>query len=198
MPSEYDPLFTSSRTAEDDLEPVREHFRAASRPFLRFPWSWLAWAVILPAAALATPAALSAGGFAFGLFLWSGAILLGGAVEMVGLLRARAATGSTPLASWVLSIQGNVSLVAVVLSAFLLWQGLAWTLPGVWLLLLGHSFYMLGGLAFPPFRTCGLIYQLGGAAALWPDLPSLPIFAAATFVGNLWMAVGVWRARERT
>lgn len=197
MPSEYDPLFTPTRTVEDDLEPVREHFRAASRPFLRFPWSWLAWAVILPAAALLTPAALAAGSFAFGLFLWSGAILLGGAVEMVGFVRARAATGGTPLASWVLNLQGNLSLVAVALSIFLLWQDLAAALPGLWLLLLGHSFYMLGGLAFPPFRTCGLIYQLGGAAALWPDLPPLPVFAATTLVGNLWMAVGVWRARER-
>lgn len=195
MPSEYDPLFTPTRTAEDDLEPVREHFRAASRPFLCSPWPWVAWAAILPAAALATPAVLAAGGFAFGLFLWSGAILLGGAVEMVGLFRARTATGSTPLASWVLSIQGNVSLVAVALSLFLLWQDLASALPGVWLLLLGHSFYMVGGLAFPPFRTCGLIYQLGGAAALWPDGQPLLAFAVATFVGNLWMAVGVWRSR---
>ena len=196
MSSEYEPLFTPSRTVEDDLEPVREHFHAASRPFLRSPWSWLAWAVILPTAALATPTAVRAGGFAFGLFLWSGAILLGGVVEMVGLFRTRAATGgSTPLASWVLGIQGNVSLVAVALSVFLLWQDLASALPGIWLLLLGHSFYMLGGLAFPPFRTCGLIYQLGGAAALWPELPPLPVFAVATFVGNLWMAVGVWRAR---
>lgn len=195
MPSEYDPLFTPARTGEDDLEPVRDRFRAASQPFLRSPWSWAAWALILPAAALATPVAVRAGGFSFGLFLWSGAILLGGAVEMVGLFRARAATGSTPLASWVLSLQGNLSLVAVALSVFLLWQDLASALPGLWLLLLGHSFYMLGGLAFPPFRTCGLIYQLGGVAALWPGLEPLPVFAAATFVGNLWMAAGVWRNR---
>jgi hypothetical protein len=196
VPSEYEPLFAPSRTAEDDLEPVRERFRHASRPFLRSPWSWLAWSVILPAAALATPLALSAGGFAFVLFLWSGAILVGGTVEMTGLFRARATTGSsTPLASWVLGIQGNLSLLAVALSVFLLWQDLASALPGLWLLVLGHSFYMLGGLAFPPLRTCGLIYQLGGVAALWPGLPPLPVFAAAAFVGNLWMAVGVWRER---
>lgn len=195
MPSEYDALFTPNRTGEDDLEPVRDRFRAASQPFLRSPWSWVTWAFVLPAAALATPTAVRAGGFAFGLFLWSGAILMGGAVELVGLFRARAATGSTPLASWVLGLQGNLSLVAVALSVFLLWQDLASALPGLWLLLLGHSFYMLGGLAFPPLRTCGLIYQLGGAAALWPGLPPLPVFAVATFVGNLWMAVGVWRER---
>ena len=196
MPSEYEPLFTPTRTGEDDLEPVRERFRAASRPFLRSPWSWLAWALVLPAAALATPFALQAGGFAYRLFLWSGAILLGGAVEMVGLLRSGGATGSTPLAGWVLHLQGNLSLIAVALSVFVLWQDLAWALPGLWLLLLGHSFYMLGGLAFPPMRTCGLIFQLGGAAALWPDGRPLVAFAVATLVGNLWMAWGVWQARE--
>ncbi|HKH44807.1 MAG TPA: hypothetical protein VKM72_09105 [Thermoanaerobaculia bacterium] len=195
MASEYDPLFTPTRTGEDDLEPVQDHFRAASQPFLRSPWSWVAWALVLPAAALATPVALKAGGFAFGLFLWSGAILLGGAVEMVALFRSGGATRSTPLASWVLRLQGNLSLVAVALSIFLLWQDQAWALPGLWLLLLGHSFYMLGGLAFEPFRACGILFQLGGAAALWPDGQPLLAFAAATFVGNLWMALGVWRSR---
>ena len=195
MPSEYDPLFTPSRTVEDDLEPVRERFRAASRPFLRSPSSWLAWAIVLPAAALLTPVALSTGGFAFGLFLWSGAILLGGAVEMVALFRSGGATGSTPLASWVLGLQGNLSLVAVALSVFLLWQDLAWALPGLWLLLLGHSFYMLGGLAFSPFRACGIVFQLGGVAALWPGGRPLLAFAAAALIGNLWMAWGVWRSR---
>jgi hypothetical protein len=195
MPSEYEPLFTPTRTGEDDLEPVRDRFRAASQPFLRSPWSWLAWALVLPAAALATPIALRAGGFAFGLFLWSGAILLGGAVEMVALFRSGGATRSTPLAAWVLRLQGNLSLVAAALSIFLLWQDMAWALPGLWLLLLGHSFYMLGGLAFEPFRVCGLLFQLGGAAALWPGLDPLPVFAVAAFLGNLWMAVGVWRSR---
>lgn len=195
MPSEYEPLFTPTRTGEDDLEPVRDRFRAASQPFLRSPWSWLAWALVLPAAALATPLALQAGGFAYGLFLWSGAILLGGAVEMVALFRSGGATRSTPLAAWVLRLQGNLSLVAAALSVFLLWQDLAWALPGLWLLLLGHSFYMLGGLAFEPFRVCGLLFQLGGAAALWPGLDPLPVFAVAAFLGNLWMAVGVWRER---
>jgi len=195
MSSEYEPLFTPARTGEDDLEPVRDRFRAASRPFLRSPWSWLAWSIVLPAAALCTPLALQAGGFAYCLFLWSGAILLGGAVEMVALFRSGGATGSTPLASYVLRLQGNISLIAVALSVFLLWQDLAWALPGIWLLLLGHSFFMLGGLAFPPFRVCGILFQLGGAAALWPDGRPLLAFAVATFLGNLWMAWGVWRSR---
>ena len=114
---------------------------------------------------------------------------------MVALFRSGGATGSTPLASWVLRLQGNLSLIAVALSVFLLWQDLAWALPGLWLLLLGHSFYMLGGLAFPPLRVCGIVFQLGGVAALWPGGTPLPAFAAAAFVGNLWMAWGVWRSR---
>jgi hypothetical protein len=98
----------------------------------------------------------------------------------------------------VLRLQGNLSFVALVLSALLVWQDLAWALPGLWLLLLGHSFYMLGGLAFEPFRVCGLLYQLGGLAALWPGGSPLVAFAVATAVGNLWMGVGVWRSEERT
>ena len=115
--------------------------------------------------------------------------------EGVALFRSGGATRSTPLAAWVLRLQGNLSLVAVALSIFLLWQDLAWALPGLWLLLLGHSFYMLGGLAFEPFRVCGIVFQLGGVAALWPDGRPLLAFAVAAFVGNLWMAVGVWRER---
>ena len=124
-------------------------------------------------------------------------ILLGGMVEIVGIRRnAREQTGST-LAAWVLRLQGNLSFVAIVLSALLVWQDLAWVLPGLWLLLLGHSFYMLGGLAFPPFRTCGLLYQLGGLAALWPNGNPLLAFAAATAVGNLWMGIGILRESGR-
>jgi hypothetical protein len=198
MPSEYDSLFTPSRTAEDDLEPVREYFRAASRPFLRTPWSWLSWAVLLPAAALATPGALRTFGFVGVLFTWSAVILLGGGVEMAAIRRAGGGGGSsTPLASWVMRLQGNLSLVAVALSVLLVWRGEAWALPGVWLLLLGHSFYMLGGLSFPPFRTCGILYQLGGLAALWPGGAPLAVFAAATAAGNLWMGIAVWRERRQ-
>ena len=124
-------------------------------------------------------------------------ILLGGMVEIVGIRRhGKEQTGST-LAAWVLRLQGNLSFVAIALSALLVWQDLAWVLPGLWLLLLGHSFYMLGGLAFPPFRTCGLLYQLGGLVALWPDGNPLLAFAAATAVGNLWMGIGILRESGR-
>ena len=196
MPSEYEPLFTPEQTGADDLEPVRDCFRAASRPFLRSPWSWFTWAALLPAAALATPIAFGLGGPSGVLFAWSGAILLGGAVEIVAIRRSGREGGSGTLASWVLRLQGNLSLIALALSALLVWQDLAWALPGVWLLLLGHSFYMLGGLAFPPLRTCGILYQLGGLAALWPGGAPLLVFALATAAGNLWMGIGVWRARR--
>ncbi|MFL6236869.1 MAG: hypothetical protein ACJ76N_27305 [Thermoanaerobaculia bacterium] len=128
-------------------------------------------------------------------------ILLGGTVEVLAIRRSGrrldGTTAGSTLAAWVLRLQGNLSLVALALSALLVWQDLAWVLPGLWLLLLGHSFYMLGGLAFPPFRACGLIYQLGGLVALWPQGNPLLAFAAATAVGNLWMGIGVWRERAR-
>jgi hypothetical protein len=196
MPSEYEPLFEPERAGADDLEPVRDRFRAASRPFLRSPWSWFTWAALLPAAALATPLAFRLGGASGVLFSWSGVILLGGAVEMLAIRRSGRERGSGTLAAWVLRLQGNLSLVALVLSALLVWQDLAWALPGLWLLLLGHSFYMLGGLAFAPLRTCGILYQLGGLAALWPGGAPLAVFALATAAGNLWMGIGVWRATD--
>lgn len=197
MPSEYEPLFTPYRTGDDDLEPVRDRFRAASRPFLRSPWSWFAWALLLPVAALATPAVFATWGPPGVLFLWSGTILLGGAVEIVAIRRSgRDTGGSTPLAAWVLRVQGNLSLVALALSALLVWEDMAWTLPGLWLLLLGHSFYVLGGLAFDPFRVCGLIFQVGGVAALWPGGEPLVVFAVTAFLGNVWLGVGVWRAQR--
>jgi hypothetical protein len=197
-PSEYDPLIPDRAEVEDDLSPVEERFRRASGPYLRSPWSWLAWAVVLPAAALATPAMAGAGGPAAVLAGWSIAILLGGVVEVAAILRSGARAERTPLAAWVLRIQGNLSLVALALSVLLVWQDLAWALPGLWLLLLGHSLYLLGGLAFPPMRTCGVVFQIGGAAALWPHGDPLLAFAAATAAGNLWMAIQVWRlGRER-
>ncbi len=203
MPSEYDPLIPDREEVEDDLEPVRARFRVASGPYLRSPWSWLAWSAVLPAAALVTPRAAAIGGPAGVLVSWSVAILLGGAVEVAAIIRSPARSGSgarsarTPLAAWALRIQGNLSLVALALSVLLVWQDVAWALPGVWLLVLGHSFYLLGGLAFPPMRTCGLIFQAGGFAALWPSLDPLFVFALATAAGNLWMAIQVWRLRRR-
>jgi len=101
--------------------------------------------------------------------------------------------GAGALAGWALNVQGNLSLVAVALSLAMLLVGQGRLLPGIWLLLLGHSFFVLGSLAFPPFRACGLIYQLGGVVALWPSLDPLLVFAAATAAGNLWMAWSVWR-----
>jgi hypothetical protein len=205
--SEYDPLFSGSGfdspvPGEDDMEAVRERFAAASRPYLHSPWSWLAWALFLPAAAFLTPEAVRRAGPAGALFVWSTTILVGGAVEIGAIWQAgragRAAgrASRTPLAAYVLRLQGNLSFVALALSALLVWLDAAWALPGLWLLLLGHSFYMLGGLAFPPFRICGLIFQLGGLAALWPEFPPLPIFALATAAGNLWMALQIWRERR--
>lgn len=176
---------------------MREHFRRAGRPFLGSPWSWLSWSVLLPLISLATPLAFRVGGPPGVLFAWSGAILLGGAVEMLAIFRSGKGLGmvGTPLSSFVLSIQGNLSLAALILSALFVWQDLTWALPGLWLLLLGHSFYLLGGLAFGPLRTCGLIYQLGGLAALWPDGLPLLALALATGLGNLWMAISIWRER---
>ena len=194
MTSEYDPLFSGGAgEAADDLEAVRERFARAGRPFLRSPWTWLGWAVLLPAAALATRAAAAHWGPAGVLLLWSGAILAGGVVEAAAIARAGRREPRGPLAAWVLRIQGNTSLIAVVLSALLLWADAAWALPGVWLLMLGDSFYLVGGLAFAAFRGCGLLYQAAGVAALWPGGWGLEVFAGATAAGNLWLAWAVWR-----
>jgi hypothetical protein len=190
-------LFSPTRTGVEDLEPVRDLFRAASRPFLQSPVTWLTWAILLPGAALATPFAFRLRGPAGVLFAWSAVILLGGAVEVLAIRRSGRKEAGSTLAAWVLRLQGNLSFVALALSALLVWQDLAWALPGLWLLLLGHSFYMLGGLAFPPFRACGLLFQLGGLIALWPGGNPLLAFAAATALGNLWMGIGVWRENRR-
>lgn len=197
MASEYDPLFASATAKDerDDLEPVRERFLAASKPYLRAFWTWAAWALILPAAAFLTPAALAFRGPRGVLFLWSIAILLGGAVEFVAIRKAGRSAPSSGLARWALRAQGNLSFVAVLLSGLLFWQDAAWAVPGVWLLLLGHSFYILGGISFVPFRRYGLIYQIGGFAALWPGGAPLLVLALTLFLGNLWMAWAVWRER---
>lgn len=228
MSSEYEPLFAEQRdaAAAGDLVTVRELFRAASGPYLRSFWSWLAWALVFPGAALATPRALARFGPAGTLLTWSVAILLGGGIELAAIRGAArreaaataassdgavaeprraapgrsplAAPGRSPLATWALRTQGNLSLVAVALSLLLVWQDLAWALPGVWLLLLGHSFYVLGGIAFPPFRAYGLLYQVGGVAALWPGGAPLPVFAITTAAANLWMSWAVWREHRET
>ena len=196
MPSEYDPLFSPPPSDTDDLEPVRARFRAASGPYLRSPWSWWGWAAILPVCAFLQTPIFHRFGAQGALFLWSAAILLGGGVEIAAIRKGGAGTGGTPLAGWVLRLQGNLSLVALALSLFLLWQDLAWAIPGVWLLVLGHSFYALGGIAFEPFRPYGLLYQIAGVLALWPHGAPLAVFAAATAIGNLWMGYAVWRSRS--
>src|SRR4029079_1205134 len=107
---------------------------------------------------------------------------------LAGVRRGSRRHRRTPLAGWALSIQGNLSLVAVALSGAALLVGQGRLLPGIWLLILGHSFFLLGRLSFPPFRGYGVIYQVAGALALWPALDGLLVFAVATAIGNLWMA----------
>ena len=198
--SEYDPIRQTidDPLAEDGLERARELFEEASRPYLSQPWSWLAWSLILPSTALATPWILGTTGGLGVMFLWSVAVLVGGAIEAFHILRARRRGGvvSSSLASWVLRAQGNLSLVAVLVSVALLMQGLAWLLPGIWLLLLGHSLFSLGGLASGALRAGGLIYQVGGLLAIWPHGQALGIFAVATFLGNLWIAWSISRAES--
>jgi hypothetical protein len=197
-PSEYDPVFgrgsSEAEATANDLATVRGLFAAASRPYLSSPVPWLVWATLLPGAALATDRALAAAGAPGVLGLWSGAILLGGAVEMLFLYRSRRRVGrGSPLSSWAMTLQGNLSLVAVALSIALVLVESAHLLPGLWLLVLGHSLFTLGSLAFRPQRTAGIVYQLGGAAALGPGVPALAVFAVATALGNLWVAVGIAR-----
>ncbi len=203
--SEYEPLFADQRPALDDLAAVQDLFRAAGGPYLRSWWSWVVWACVLPAAALATGPAMARSGPSGVLFTWSLAILFAGAIEIAAIRRGRRrdaqaagegagpAAGRSLLAAWALRTQGNLSLVALALSVLLIWQDLAWALPGLWLLLLGHSFFMLGGIAFPPFKRYGLAYQLGGIAALWPNGTPLTAFALTTAAANLWMGWAVWR-----
>jgi len=195
--SEYDPLIPRGEDSlSDDLERVQSRFAAARQPYLSSPIPWLVWAIVLPGAALATPFAVAAFGAVGVLLLWSSAVLLGGIVEGALIFRRRR-SGATPLAAWVLRLQGNQSLIAVALSGFLIWQDLAVAVPGVWLLLVGHSFFLLGGLAFGPMRQVGVIYEVGGLLALWPGPGSLWVFALATAVGNLRMAVALLREEDR-
>lgn len=191
--SEYDPLIPRGEDSfSDDLERVQVRFAEARRPYLSSPIPWLVWAIVLPGAALATPLAGAELGAAGVLLLWSLAVLVGGLVEGTLIFRRRR-SAATPLAAWVLRLQGNQSLIGVALSGFLIWQGLAGALPGIWLLLVGHSFFLMGGLAFQPMRQVGLLYEIGGIAALWPGPTSLWVFAAVTAAGNLWMAFALMR-----
>ena len=195
MSSEYEPIGRLAGPADDeDLRRAREMFERGARPYLSEPWSWVAWALLLPAAALLTSAAASVAGPSGVLFLWSLAILLGGGVEGLQILRGRRRAPATALASWVLRLQGNLSLVGLALSLLFVWQELFWALPGLWLLLMGHSLYGLGGLAARQLQAPGLLFQGAGLMALWPHGRFLEVFAAAAFVGNLWIA---WRIHRQ-
>jgi hypothetical protein len=196
MASEYDPVLSSARRNVDSshLDVVRDLFQQASMPYMSSPLAWFAWAVIMPVAALATPAIANVYGPLAVLLLWSIAILLGGAFEMLTLRRSRRGS-SSPLASWAFGVQANLSLVAIALSLFLVWQGRESALPGLWLLVLGHSFVSLGGLSFHPLRQTGLIYQLGGVVALWPSGDPLMVLAMTTFFANAWMGLSISRRR---
>ena len=199
MTSEYDPFLAPSRPRfeSSNLELARALFAQASRPYLVSPLPWIAWAVILPSAALLTPSFVRRFEWAGGLLLWSFAILIGGAFELAAVRRSAGEVVSTPLASWAFGVQANLSLVTIALSLLVLWLDQPWALPGLWLLLLGHSLVVLGGLAFPPMRVAGLVYQLGGVAALWPRGEPLLVLAITTGAANLWMAAAIGRQVRR-
>ena len=199
MTSEYDPVFDrhAGEAGGGDLASVREAFERAAGPYLASPLPWLVWGIALPAAALATRRVLSAHGARGVLLLWSLTILAAGAIEVaVYARRRRRQPARSTLARWALRTQGNMSAAAVVLSVALVAAGEGRLLPTVWLLLLGHSLYSVGGLASRPLKRCGLIYQLGGLAALPLIASSDVVFAATTFVGNLSVAVGIWLANR--
>jgi hypothetical protein len=194
----YDPLFAGRDRDDDDLDQARRLFAGASRPFLRTPWSWYAWAVVLPAGALSTEAVGARWGLVGLLVSWTAVIVAGGAAEGAAILGGRSRVGATSgLAAWVLRAQGNLSLVAVLLSLVLIVRREAWALPGLWLLLLGHGLLSYGGLALPAMRWAGMIYQVGGLLALLPGSPSLWCLAVATAVGNLWIGRAVARNQAR-
>lgn len=196
MASEYDPVFGRQAGAAEtgDLESVQETFERAAGPYLSSPLPWLVWGIALPGAAMATRRVFAASGARGVLLLWSLTILAAGTVEaaVYARRRRRQQTRST-LARWALRSQGNLSLVAVILSVALLAAGEGRLLPSVWLMLLGHSLYGLGGLASRPLKRCGLIYQAGGLAALFAIANSDLVFALTTFVGNLSVAFQLWR-----
>jgi hypothetical protein len=176
---------------------VRRAFREAANPYLSRPLPWFCWAMLLPAAALSTPYALTVGHEAGAVILWSATILVGGAIEGVTILRQQRRRGRSSLGAWAMRAQGNLSLVAVVLSGLLVWIDAAHLLPALWLLLLGHNLFSLGGLAFPPMRFAGLVYQAGGLAALVPGTRPLWAMAVATALGNFWIGWGIVRERAR-
>ena len=202
MPSEYDPLRPRRPLSGEasDLDRVQALFSAAARGYLKSPWPWLCWAIVLPATATVTSDVAAAGGPLAVLILWSVAILLAGAVEGITMWRSRGAAVASDITRWVFRGQGNLSLVAVVLTAALAWQGRYELLPGVWLLLVGHSLFTVGGLAAKPLERGGLLYQFGGVCCLLPWFGSLTVFAITTAVANGMIAGSLWlnARRERS
>lgn len=195
--SAYDPLFGRSAAQDDDLDSVRDLFESASRPFLSSPWSWFSWALLLPGAALWTRARLGSEGPFEVLLTWCLVVLAGGLVEGALLVARGTKVRPSSLAAWVLRAQGNLSLIAGALSLGLVARGSADLLPGLWLLLLGYSFYTVGGLSFPPFRRTGLIFEAAGALALWPGGDPLLLFALGSGLGCLQLAWGVRMSARR-
>jgi hypothetical protein len=199
LTSEYDPIGGREGFSPEgsDLDQVRGLFETAGSSYLRSPWSWVAWAAVLPAAALLTPAVHLHFGALAVLLLWSLAILVGGVIEAVVIARGGGSSRRTPLSRWVLRGQANLSLVAFLLSLVLLWKDQPQLLPGLWLLLVGHSFYSLGGVAFPPLRVSALVYQAGGLISFLPGVNGLYVFALTAALGNIWMGWAVWRRNRR-
>ena len=159
------------------------------------PWPWLAWAVILPSAALLTPplAAAAGSGSTAVLLLWSVAILIGGAIEGIAMRRSREETGRSEISGWVFKTQGNLSLIAIALTVVVIVDGAYRYLPGIWLLLIGHSFFAVGALASNALKRSGLLYQAGGLISLLPWLDSLTVFAVTTALANLAVAAALLR-----
>lgn len=200
MPSEYDPLPPRpplSRGASD-LDTVQALFSRAAAGYLHSPWPWLCWALVLPTAALMTAEIAAAGGPLAVLLLWSAAILVAGAVEAATMWRSREAVVPSDITRWVFRGQGNLSLIAIVLTAAMAWQGMYEFLPAVWLLLIGHSFFAIGGLAATALKRGGLLYQLGGVMSLLPWFGSLTVFALTTALANGAIAVSLWRRRRQS
>lgn len=155
----------------------------------------MGWAVLLPLAALWTRPVAERDGARGVVVLWSTVILVGGVLEGFFFLKSRDRRRPGDLARWVLQAQGNLSLVGVALSGVFLWLGTPEFLPGLWLLLMGHSFHSHGRLALAELRISGWIFQLGGVVALFPQVDPLWTLAVTAAVANLWTAYAVWRRR---
>jgi hypothetical protein len=198
MPSEYDPLRPRQPLSGEasDLDKVQALFAGAASGYVSSPWPWVCWAIVLPAAAMMTTEVATVVGPLAVLLLWSIAILVAGAVEAFSMRRARNTAGRSDITGWVFKGQGNLSLIAIVLTGALAWQRLYDFLPAVWLLLIGHSFFAVGGLASNALKRGGLLYQIGGVVSLLPWFESLDVFAAATALANGTIAASLFLRRR--